>query len=98
MVAATVSAVERSTAAPAASAAGATPAAARLAARTAGQEPRDKEEKVDPDKLRDVSQKLCLVLLDDEVYIFTLSFIFDQITWKLLSGEGEGTYFFDCRV
>ena len=34
----------------------------------------------------------------DEVYIFTLSFIFDQITWKLLSGEGEGTYFFDCRV
>jgi hypothetical protein len=66
VVAATVSAVQRSTAAPAASAAGATPAAARLAARTAAQELRDKEEKVDHDKFRDVSQKLCLVLLDDE--------------------------------
>ena len=66
MVVATVSAVQRTTAAPAASAAGATPAAARLAARTAAQELRDKEEKVDHDKFRDVSQKLCLVLLDDE--------------------------------
>ena len=66
MVAAPASDVQRSTAAPAASAAAATPAAARLAARTAAQELRDKEEKVDHEKLRDVSQKLCLVLLDDE--------------------------------
>ena len=70
MVAATSSVVQRSTAAPAASAAAATPtpsaAAARLAARTASQELRDKEEKVEHGRLRDVSQKLCLVLLDNE--------------------------------